>query len=80
VLSIHKTAICIVSVYIIVAIVWDVLLACCGKLGDNSFCEACREINAASDGLLALCLIALWIHIFLLPLLPAWWKYWYKPS
>jgi hypothetical protein len=73
-LNVHKTAILIVIAYIVLAIGWDVVLAACGQLGGNSFCQACRELNAAMDGLMALLLPGLFIHIFLLPLLPSWWR------
>ena len=60
------------------AIGWDLLMLLLGVKG-ASFCQGCRQLNAASDGLLALLWLfggaGLWIHVFLLPLLPAWWRH-----
>jgi len=72
---IHKCAILLAVSYIIEAIAWDVVLAIFGDLPGNSFCQACREINAASDALLAIGSLGLWIHIFLLPWLPSFWRH-----
>lgn len=73
--TIHKTAIILAIAYILVAIGWDLVLAAFGHLYGNSFCEACREINQAMDGLMALVLPGLYIHIYLLPFLPACWRH-----
>jgi len=77
--AIHKTALLIVVAYLVVAIGWDLVLAAFGCLYGNSFCQACREVNQAMDGLLALLspglFAGLWIHIFLLPYLPSWWRH-----
>ena len=74
-LTIHKTAILLAAAYLVIAIAWDLVLAATGQLAGNSFCAACRELNAAMDGLLALGLPALYVHIFLLPWLPIWWRH-----
>jgi hypothetical protein len=58
-------------------VLWDLLMIALG-IKNASFCQGMRVLNAESDGLLALGSLlgglALWIHIFLLPCLPAWWK------
>ena len=51
---------------------WD-LAARVWRTGTTSYCEACREINRGCNGLLALGAVALWVHIFAVPILPGWW-------
>jgi len=72
---VHKIAIAIAIAYIVGAIGWDLALAACGCLHGNSFCQAWRELNQAMDGLPALLLPGLYMHIFLLPCLPSWWRH-----
>ena len=72
---IHRISLIIVLAYIVGAIAWDVGLAAVGKCWGNSWCEACRELNRSSDGLIALCGLALWVHVFLLPWLPEFWRH-----
>jgi hypothetical protein len=74
-ITVHKIAIVLAVAYLVVAIGWDVLLATRGQLYGNSFCAAFRELNQAADGLIALTLPGLYAHIFLLPLLPSWWRH-----
>ena len=74
-ITVHKIAIAIAAAYIVVAIGWDLFLAARGQLYGNSFCEACREINQAMDGLPALLLPGLYVHIFLLQFLPSCWRH-----
>lgn len=74
-ITVHKLAILLAVAYIVVAIGWDLYLAARGDLYGNSFCQACRELNQAMDGLPSLMLPGLYLHIFLLPCLPSWWKH-----
>jgi len=71
----HKIALGIVVAYIVLAIGWDIVCGSGGTVHDNSFCQACRELNRTCDGLFALCSVALWLHVFCLPWLPAFWKH-----
>ena len=53
---------------------WDAWLAFTGKLADGGdYCDGLRAINKYTGGLFALCLLALWIHTFILPLV-GWWQ------
>jgi hypothetical protein len=70
----HKIAISLVIGYCVLAAAWDIFLATfTGALGSSSFCQAAREINEASGGLLAIGCLGLWIHVFLFWYLPKWW-------
>jgi len=72
----QKIAIYVVVSTIVVALGWDTLLICLGQdIHQSSFCQACRNLNKSTDGLLALGAVALWIHIFLLQILPSWWRH-----
>ena len=57
---------------IVLAVAWDLIMACCGVRG-ASISEAMRVVNRDSEGLLALGWLALWFHVFLLPYMPPWW-------
>ena len=53
---------------------WDVWLLFAGKLADGGdYCDGLRAINKRTGGLFALCLLALWVHVFVLPL-TGWWQ------
>lgn len=71
----HKVALMLVAAYVAIAVGWDLVLAAFGDLYGNSFCQACRELNQSMDGLFALLVPGLYLHIFLLPLLPSWWRH-----
>ncbi len=62
----------IVLITIAAGLGWDCFLACVGALQD-SWCEAFRELNARSGGLLGLCYIALGFHLLCLQWFPAAW-------
>ena len=72
---IHKASICLFIAYIVIAIAWDLFAGLAGGLHSNSWCEAARQVNRTTDGLIALCSIALWIHVFFLPWLPTFWRH-----
>lgn len=68
-------AVGLVVAAIVAALGWDVVVVMiCGK--GQSICEACRELNQATDGLFALTMLALWVHIFLKCFLPSCWVTW----
>ena len=69
----HRVAISIVVAYILGAIAWDGLMAALG-VEHESFCQACADVNAWSNGLFALLLPGLWIHIFGQQWLPRSWR------
>ena len=71
---IHKLSIYLFLAYIVVAVVWDIFVIARGNT-PCTWCQAAREVNAQSDGLLALCSIALWIHIFAVQWLPNVWRH-----
>ena len=68
----HAISIAVVIVYIVVAVAVDGISAAFG-FGWSSFCDACRELNQATGGMLALGSVALWVHIYLRCLLPKTW-------
>jgi hypothetical protein len=54
---------------------WDCWLAYKGRLGpDGDWCAGARAINKATGGLFALCIIALFVHVFLYQYIPPDWK------
>ena len=59
---------------IVACLLWDGVMISIGN-DRATFCEACRVLNRESNALFALGCIALFVHIFLLPLLPSWWRY-----
>ena len=69
---IHKISILIVLAYILVAILWDVIVVSLGYK-HATFCQAVRDLNRDSDGLLGLCLVALVVHILCLQWFPNSW-------
>ena len=58
-----------------VAIAWDIVLAFMGKLYGNSWCQAFRDINKASDGLLLFVTVAVLVHIACLQWFPVEWRH-----
>lgn len=56
----------------LLAAAWDGLVFLCGH-PEATVCIAARGLNYYTGGLLALAYIALGLHIFFLPWLPAWW-------
>ena len=44
------------------------------RYGHISICEDCRRLTRCSNALFVLLVIALFVHIWLLPLLPVWWR------
>lgn len=70
----HHLSILLVIAYIGFAILWDLTAAILGLEKTASWCSAARAVNRATNGLLALGSIALWIHVFLLPYLPSFWR------
>ena len=69
---IHKVSILIVIASVVAALVWDAIMLSCGDSQD-SWSQACRDLNRDSAGLIALCSVALWVHLFLLDYLPKGW-------
>lgn len=57
---------------IVLGVGWDVVVVFIMGKG-QSICEACRELNQATDGLFALTSLALWVHIFFKCFLPSCW-------
>jgi hypothetical protein len=48
---------------------WDAWLAVRNELDDGGdYCDGFRAINKYTGGLFALALLALWIHVFVLPI------------
>lgn len=68
------TSITIILASLIGGCLWDAWLAYQGELEDGGdYCDGLRAINKWSGGLFALCLLALWVHVFVLPL-TGWWQ------
>lgn len=67
----HRIAVCVVLFTIAVAVLWDAAAIALGSR--ETFCHATRQINEASNGLVAMFSIALWFHLFFLEFLPASW-------
>ena len=55
------------------ALGWDAVVGIADSNRDT-WCAAWREIGRASGGLIPLCLLALWVHVFLYQFLPSEWK------
>ena len=70
---IHRISILIVLAYLTIAILWDFAMDALG-VQHESFCDACVYWNAWSNGLFALLLPGLWIHIFGQQWLPGSWR------
>jgi hypothetical protein len=70
----HRIAILLVIAYVVVAGAWDAFLAAfTNDLSADSFCQAARELNQTSGGLLAVATLAIWVHVFLIWWLPRAW-------
>ncbi len=70
---VHRISISIVIAYVILALLWDGLMAALG-IRHESFCDAAAAVNAWTEGLMACCLPGLYLHIFGQHWLPASWK------
>jgi hypothetical protein len=64
----------IIVLSIAVALGWDAWVEARGIRG-ASWCQAVRDLNAASDGLLGLCLVALVVHILCVQWFPPEWRH-----
>ena len=69
-----QIAVCIVIGIIILSLGWDFTVYIRG-VSDATVCQATRVLNAKSDGLLGLCGLALWIHIFCVQWFPSAWTH-----
>jgi hypothetical protein len=65
-------SILIVLFSIAIAIAWDVLVALSGH-PDDTWCQAIRELNRQSGGLLMCCAIGAAVHIFCNQWFPTAW-------
>ena len=71
--SLH-TSIAIILASLLGGCLWDAWLAVRGQLAaGGDYCDGLRAINKYTGGLFALTLLAIWIHVFILPLL-GWWQ------
>ena len=71
-MSYRHVAILIVLACIALALGWDALVIAAGRAQDT-WCQAFRELNAASGGLLGLCFIALGVHLLCIQWFPRQW-------
>ena len=71
----HRATAWVCGVCAAVLLVWDGAM-CCIDQSQNAptVSHVLRRANALSGGLLALCLLAVWIHLFLHPWLPKIWQ------
>ena len=69
----HKVACYLFLAAGLSALIWDAVLAEFGCLDGNSWCQAARDINRSTEGLLAMGWFILGIHIFFRDYLPAAW-------
>ena len=69
----HKAIVAVLAC-IAIGLGWDAYVLWFSAYPRATFCEASRELNRASNGLLALGYFSLGVHIFFLPWLPSWWR------
>jgi hypothetical protein len=68
----QRISILIVLASIAAALGWDVLILALGVKG-STWCQAVRDLNRDSNGLLMFCALGVAIHIFCVQWFPAAW-------